>query len=434
MTEQKFKIFLEGHGCSASMADTEILGGLITQGGYELVDDETDSDLSVIVTCSVKKVTEERMAGRIKELSTSGSGKLVVAGCLAKAEPWRIERIDNRLSMIGPENLDCILPAIESTLRGEKRVEIDSSRLVKLGMPRTRKNGVVGIVEISSGCLSSCTFCQVKLVKGVVFSYPENEIVEEVRRLVEQGAREVWLTSTDNAAYGRDAGTTLPGLIRRVCAIPGNFKVRIGMMNPLLTGRILEDLVNAYENEKVFKFLHLPVQSGSNRILKAMQRGYTIEDFCATLNEFRSAIPHLTVSTDMIVGFPSESEREFEDSLDLLRRARPDIVNISRYGSRPGTKAALMDSSISNEESKNRSTAMTHLVKQISRENNEHWIGWRGSILIDEKVKNAVVGRNFSYKPCLVMSREHESEKCLGFEREIRITGATASTLRGDLL
>ena len=145
MREQRFKIFLEGHGCSASMADTEILGGLITQGGYELVDDESDSDLNVIVTCSVKKVTEERMVSRIKELASTGAGKVVVAGCLAKAEPWRIEGIDSRLSMIGPENLDHILPVIDSTLRGQKQVEIRSSKLVKVGMPRTRKNGVVGI-------------------------------------------------------------------------------------------------------------------------------------------------------------------------------------------------------------------------------------------------------------------------------------------------
>jgi threonylcarbamoyladenosine tRNA methylthiotransferase CDKAL1 len=180
--------------------------------------------------------------------------------------------------------------------------------------------------------------------------------------------------------------------------------------------------------------LHLPVQSGSNRILKVMQRGYTVEDFQVTLQAFRSAIPSLTVSTDMIVGFPSESEQEFEDSLALLRKARPDIVNISRFGPRPGTKAAAMDSPISQEESKKRSTTMTHLVRQISRENNERWIGWRGSVLIDERVKNALVGRNFSYKPCLVMSREYEPEKCLGLEREIKITGATASTLRGDFL
>lgn len=429
---EKARIFLEGHGCSASMADTEIIGGLITQGGYELVEDEKEADLSVIVTCTVKKVTEERMVGRIRELSNSGAGRVVVAGCLAKAEPWRIESIGSNFSMIGPDKLDKILPVIDSALRGEKRVEIGSSKLTKLGMPRTRKNGVVGIVEISSGCLSSCTFCQVKLVKGTVFSYPEDEIVDEVRRLVLQGAREVWLTSTDNAAYGRDAHTSLPRLLNVVCDIPGDFKVRVGMMNPLLTDRILDELVEAFQNEKVFKFLHLPVQSGSDRILAAMQRGYTVEDFCNTLRVFRDAIPHLTLSTDMIVGFPSENEQEFEDSLALLKEVRPDVVNISRYGARPGTKAALMESAVSREESKRRSTAMTHLVRRISRENNDRWIGWKGGILIDEIVKNAFVGRNFAYKPCLLKC-EDGSAKLLGMEEQVQITGATASTLRANL-
>ncbi|MCL4518472.1 MAG: tRNA (N(6)-L-threonylcarbamoyladenosine(37)-C(2))-methylthiotransferase [Thaumarchaeota archaeon] len=427
-TESK-KVYVEGHGCSASFADTEILRGMISRGGYELVEDESSADVSVLVTCSVKSVTEQRMLHRIEEMS-AGSKRLVVAGCLPKADPEKIQKMRPDLSLLGPGNLDAILPAIESTLSGSKLISLQSNKLVKVGLPRSRLNNVVGIVEISSGCLSSCTFCQVKLVKGTVFSYPEDQIVEEARMMVSQGAKEIWLTSTDNAAYGRDTKTSLPSLIRRVSSIPGNFMIRIGMMNPLLTDRILEELIESFKHEKVYKFLHLPVQSGSDRILDAMKRGYTVEDFYRTVNLFRRSIPDITLSTDIIVAFPSESRVEFEESMELLRKVEPDVVNLSRFGARRGTKAAEMDFQVRNETAKLRSNQMTALIRQIARKRNERWIGWQGDVLIDESVKMAIVGRNYAYKPCLISNEVLTTEKPIGSVVRVKIFGATASTLR----
>ena len=324
--------------------------------------------------------------------------------------------------MLGPGNLDRILPTIESTLSGKQMVSLEPQKLVKLGLPRSRLNKVVGVVEISSGCLSSCTFCQVKLVKGNVFSYPEEQIVDEARTMVSEGAKEIWLTSTDNAAYGRDAKTTLPSLIRKVSSLQGDFKVRVGMMNPLLTDRLVDELVECFQHEKVFKFIHLPVQSGSDRILKEMQRGYTVDDFYEMVDAFRAAIPGISLSTDMIVGFPTETESEFLESQELLRKAKPDVVNISRFGARDGTKAAVMDGQIDSKTSKDRSVRMTSLVKQLQRKINAKWVGWSGTVLIDERVKDAVVGRNFAYKPCLFKNDQLPfSEELLGKEVEARL-------------
>jgi threonylcarbamoyladenosine tRNA methylthiotransferase CDKAL1 len=425
------RVFIEAHGCSASYADAEILGGFVTQGGYRLVESESEADLSILVTCSVKEVTEHRMMSRIRQLSRDR--KLIVAGCLPKAEPNKVLGIDPGLTMIGPGNLDKIIPAIESSLRGRQFVALEQSKFVKLGLPRTRKNSVIGIVEIASGCLSSCTFCQVKLVKGTVFSYPERDIVEEVRSLVSQGAKEIWLTSTDNSAYGKDSKTTLYRLIDSVCKIEGDFKVRIGMMNPLLTGRMLEDLIRAFRNEKVFKFLHLPVQSGSDRVLKVMQRGYDVEDYYSTVESFRREFPDLTLSTDIIAGFPSETDEDFEDSLDLVRRSKPDIVNISRYGARAGTAAAGMENQISSGEAKRRSSRMHETTKQVSLDNNRKWLGWKGEILLDELGKDAIIGRNPSYKPCVLkldQVADKNPEKLLGRVVSVSVFGATSSTLR----
>src|SRR5579863_51810 len=299
------------------------------------------------------------------------------------------------MSLAGPENLDKIVPMIHDALEGRRSEAIEYRKLVKLGMPRTRRNQAIGIVEIASGCLSSCTFCQVKLVKGTVFSYPESQIVEEAATLIRSGAKEVWLTSTDNSAYGRDSKTTLAKLLEKICALEGDFKVRVGMMNPLLTrGKMLDDLISSFLHPKVFKFLHLPVQSGSNRILSLMQRGYSIEDYYATVEAFRAAIPRLTLSTDMIVGFPTETEEDFQASLDLLKSSRPDVLNLSRLGAREGTKASLMEGQVAPEISKDRSRRMTLLWRKLALENNQKWVGWQGVAIVDEKVnKGAYVAR-----------------------------------------
>jgi threonylcarbamoyladenosine tRNA methylthiotransferase CDKAL1 len=428
-TELQTRVFVEGHGCSASFADTEIISGLVRNKGFHLVNDEEDADVAVLVTCSVKTVTEQRMLSRIRELSQDGSRRLVVAGCLPKADPKKVLKLGGHLSLVGPNNLDSIVPAIEATLSGEQLVSLEPSRFVKLGLPRSRLNSVIGIVEISSGCLSSCTFCQVKLVKGTVFSYSEDRIVEEAASLVGQGAKEIWLTSTDNAAYGRDSKTTLPSLIRKISILPGDFKIRLGMMNPLLTNKVLDEFVECLKLGKVFKFLHLPVQSGNDRILKAMMRGYTVSDFETTVEQVRTEIPEITLSTDIIVGFPTETEREFEDSMDLLRRVKPDVLNLSRFGARGGTKAAMMEDQISPEIAKKRSTTMTTLAKKIQNERNKAWVGWKGKILLDELVKRAVIGRNYAYKPCLIETSDPRKFP-LGTEVEVEIFRATSSTLR----
>lgn len=426
-------VYVEGHGCSASFADTEIISGLISNGGYELVDEETDADLSVLVTCSVKTVTEQRMLHRIRELNSSGR-KIVVAGCLAKSEPKSILSIDGSLSLVSPGNLDDILPAIDATLGDRQLISInDQKKLVKLGLPRTRRNRCVGIVEIGSGCLSSCTFCQVKLVKGNIFSYPEEQIVDEARRLLADGASEIWLTSTDNSAYGKDSRTTLSTLVNKVSLLPGEFRIRIGMMNPLLTkgDRVIEDLLEAFEHEKVFKFLHLPVQSGSERILRLMRRGYTVSDYLSIVESFRSRIPNLTLSTDVIVGFPTETDNDFDASMDLVRESKPDVLNLSRFGAREGTVAAEMEGRVPEAISKGRSARMSKEWKSIALSKNLSWVGSECRALVDERVRDgAVVARNDSYKPIVLRG----DESMLGKFATLRVTSATSFTLNGKVV
>ena len=218
------KIWVEAYGCSASFSDSEMISGLIVNGGHTLAENAEDSDLSVIVTCSVKDATASKMIHRIKE---SNSKPLVVAGCLPKAEKETVEKFAENASLLGPNSIGKTLQVIQSTLDGNKLIALDDSDISKVGLPKIRLNSAVGIVEIASGCMSECTFCQTKLAKGDLQSYRIGDIVRQVKTEISEGCSEVWLTSTDNGCYGFDINTDLPELVNTVSEIPEKFFVRV---------------------------------------------------------------------------------------------------------------------------------------------------------------------------------------------------------------
>ena len=309
------KIFVEAYGCSASFADSEMISGLIVNGGHTLATDSTESDLNLIVTCSVKDTTANKMMHRIKSLKTK---PLIVAGCLPKAEKENVEKFSENASLLGPSSLGKTLEVINSTLGGRKQIALEDSDLSKVGLPKVRLNPTVGIVEIASGCMSECTFCQTKLSKGDLSSYRLGDIVRQVQTEIKEGCKEVWLTSTDNGCYGLDIGTDLPSLVNAVTEIPEDFMIRVGMMNPMYMPRIKEKLIESYDNKKVFKFLHIPVQSGSDKVLNDMKRGHTSQTFREIVKKTKEKFPNFTISTDIIVGFPSETEEDFQKTIALV--------------------------------------------------------------------------------------------------------------------
>ena len=418
------KIFVESYGCSASFSDGEMISGLVRNGGHTLVKNSSESDLNIVVTCSVKDATANKMIHRIKSLK---SKPLVVAGCLPKAEQITVERFSENASLLGPNSIGKTLQIIDSTLKGKKQVALDDSDLSKVGLPKVRLNPVVGIVEIASGCLSECTFCQTKLSKGDLTSYRLGDIVRQVQTEIKEGCKEVWLTSTDNGCYGFDIGTDLPSLVNAVTEIPGDFMIRIGMMNPMYMPRIKESLIKSFNNDKVFKFLHIPVQCGSNKVLHDMKRGHTAETFREIVKKINEKFEKFTISTDIIVGFPSETEEDFQKTVDLLDEIKPDVVNLSKYSARPGTDAAEMKQ-IDVVEMKRRSKIIFEQINKISIKNNKKWIGWKGKVLFDEKTEEGVKGRNFAYKPIFVQDNVD-----IGQYHTVEITDVTVNTLLGKI-
>ncbi len=418
------KIWIEAYGCSASFADSEMISGLIVNGGHTLAQSQSDSDLNLVVTCSVKDATANKMVHRIKSLK---SKPLVIAGCLPKAERDSVEKFSKKASLLGPNSLGKTLEVIDSALQGIKKIALEDIDTAKVGLPKIRLNPAIGIVEIANGCMSECTFCQTKISKGDLTSYRVGDIVRQVKKEISDGCKEVWLTSTDNGCYGFDIGEDLATLVNSVSDIPAEFKIRVGMMNPMYMPRIRDNLLKSFENDKIFKFLHIPVQSGSDKVLNDMKRGHTAQTFRDTSKKFKTKFPQFTISTDIIVGFPTETEEDLEKTVDLLLETKPDIVNLSRYSQRPGTDAAEWDQ-VEVSQVMRRSKIISDLIKKTSLENNRKWIGLKGKVLFDETSDGTTKGRNFAYKPVFV-----KEDVKIGQTHNVEILDATGHSLHGKI-
>ncbi|MEE9323499.1 MAG: tRNA (N(6)-L-threonylcarbamoyladenosine(37)-C(2))-methylthiotransferase, partial [Candidatus Aenigmarchaeota archaeon] len=295
---------------------------------------------------------------------------------------------------------------------------------------KIRKSPLVNITEIASGCLGSCAYCIVKLARGDLRSRSVKDIAKEVGNSLRDGCKEIWITSQDCGCYGLDIETNLIELLEMAVSIKGEFRIRVGMMNPTHIKPILSELIEIYKHPKIYKFIHIPVQSGSDRILRKMRRGYRAKDFERMVKEFRDSLPNITLSTDIIVGFPGESESDFEETLGLVRRIKPDIVNVSKFGSRPRTEASRMKQ-LDNKVIKERSKRLADLVGRIGLEKNKEWISKECEILVTErgKRKNQFVGRNGSYKPVVVGSKKD----MMGEVLKVRITNAGITHLKAEI-
>ena len=388
---------METYGCSANQAESEMMAGLLREAGHELVDD--GADLTIVNSCIVKEPTEAKLLSRLGQIE----GRLIVAGCAPEAIYDKIKGVAPHASLVSTHHVTKIARVAKEVFFGNHVEYLGLSKEVKLSLPRIRQNKTVGIVPIAKGCNSSCSYCCVHHVKGELFSYPEEEIKREVSLALQDGCRELWITSQDNSCYGFDTGKSLPGLLESISKIDGEFRIRVGMLNPKNTLEILPELIESCRGEKIYKFLHLPVQSGSDDILKGMNRGYTVKDFKRIVSEFRGEFPQLQLWTDVIVGFPGESESDFRATLELIKEIKPDFVNISKYGNREHAPSSKLKQ-VKTDIKKQRSRALTGLAKEIANEKNKNWIRWQGEVLLTEEKENGLLGRNFAYKPIFVDS------------------------------
>ena len=417
------RVHVEVYGCSANQADAEIAAGLLVEAGHTLVEREEDADVSVLLTCIVKTPTERKIVRRLRSL---GGRRIVVAGCMPKVLRGVVEDVSPGASLVGPDDVARIPEAVEEAAAGGRVVCLDGAAPNRTCLPRVRRSGVVHIAPIASGCLGSCSYCIVKVARGRLHSFPHEEIIMDAEAAVASGCGEIWVTAEDTAAY-EYRGVRLPELLEMLGAVKGRFMVRVGMMTPNSALPIADDLIEAFRGEKIFRFIHAPVQAGSDEVLMRMRRRYVIEEFRELVTRFRKRIPDVGISTDIICGFPGESEAQFEESLRLVEWLHPDALNMSRFWPRPETEAAGLDGQHNGRVTKDRSRRLDELWTRVGREANRAWLGWEGDVLLDELGHSgAKMGRTRSYKAVAVVT-----EARLGEWIKVRVTGAERAYLMG---
>ena len=359
------RIYFETYGCAANQADELVMRSLL-KDEFEFAEKIEDTDLIIMLTCGVKGSTENKILARIEKISNKfPEKKVILAGCLIKIIPKKLQKMFPNYSMIGPDEVSDILEIVKKVSRGEKVIELKSKTKLRCILPTVVKE--VQPIVISSGCLNACSYCATKNAKGVVKSYPIDCIVNAVKYAINHGAKKILLTATDTSVYGFDIGTNLAELLKEVVKIPGDFKIRVGMMNPQHIKPFLDELIEVYKNPKIIKFVHIPVQAGSNKVLKDMRRGYTVEEFKKIVNKFRKEIPNITISTDIICGFPTETEEDFEKTIKLVKEIKPEVMNISKFYPRPNTEAKKMKQLPTNVI-KERSRKLSRIYNEIKKE------------------------------------------------------------------
>ncbi|MDR3290530.1 MAG: tRNA (N(6)-L-threonylcarbamoyladenosine(37)-C(2))-methylthiotransferase [Methanobrevibacter sp.] len=427
VNKDSLKVFIETYGCTFNQADSQIIAGLLVENNIKIVDNIIESQIVIVNTCYVKNPTENKVSNKIKKLQeTYPDKKIIVSGCMVEVDPEKLDKIAPTSSWIGPHKLNKSLNVINRTFNGEIVRESGFSKDSKVGVSKLRFDPLIHIVQICEGCLGICTYCCTRFARGTLHSYPINEIVKEVYEAIKNNCVEIQLTAQDTAAFGLDNNEKLSTLINKVSSLDGDFRVRIGMMHPKNVLYDLDNLIDSFKSEKVYKFLHLPIQSGSDDVLKSMVRGHNIKEFKTIVKRFKEEIPSMTIATDIIVGYPTESDEDFHETVELLKEIKPNLIHISKYKHRKGATSSNLDE-IPYKSMKKRSKYLTDIKSQITEEKNNQLLNNEEKILIVETgKKSGFIGKTDSYIPVVVDNANP------GEFIKVKINEATSTYLKGE--
>ena len=436
------KYFIETYGCQMNVHDSERIAGLLEQAGYEATEEPRDADVVVINTCSVRERAEEKLYTRLEEVrQTSGeAGRMpvvAVAGCVAQQEGGGILKRSNLVDVIiGTQSLKQ-LPALVAQIAADPeappRIDVNAYEDVSfpLGVAR-RHDPVKAYVTIIEGCNEFCSFCVVPYTRGTERMRPRRDIVEEVIRAAGEGHREIQLLGQIVNHYQApdDASCDFAALLEAVHEVPGVERVRFASPHPRHVPMRLIEAVR--DLPKVCKHFHLPVQSGSSRVLAAMRRRYTRESYLDLVALLRGMVPGITLTTDMIVGFPGETDADFEDTMSLTRAVRYESMYSFKYSPRPNTLALKRHpDDVSEEEKTQRIVALQALQREIGLELHEDLIGSTVDVLVDSVSRRRdweVSGRTFGN----TVVNFPGPKEWLGRTIPVRLTRAGAYSLAGE--
>ncbi|KAL1450761.1 hypothetical protein WDU94_003086 [Cyamophila willieti] len=399
-------IYVHTWGCTHNSSDSEYMAGQLVQYGYKITDDKTKADLWLLNSCTVKNPAVDHFRNEIEAGRRQGK-HIVLAGCVPQGAP-KADFIKG-LSIIGVQQIDRVVEVVEETLKGhsvrllgQKKKSGKKLGGAPLQLPKVRKNPLIEIIPINTGCLNQCTYCKTKHARGHLGSYPPEEIVARAKQCFTEGVVEVWLTSEDTGTYGRDIDSSLPSLLwELIGVIPKHAMLRVGMTNPPYILEHLEEMAKILNHPRVYAFLHIPVQSGSDQVLADMKREYTRDEFEHVVRFLSERVPGLTIATDIICGFPTETEQDFADTLSLCAQYKFPSLFINQFFPRPGTPAAKMPL-IPTQEVKKRTKKLNDLFQSYSPY--EHLKGSVQRVLITDEAFDGVnyIGHNKFYQQVIV--------------------------------
>jgi len=418
-------------GCQLNHHKSEEIAGVLAQAGHILVDRPEDADVVLLNTCMVRQRSEDKVVSRVRELARLKRERpllIGVGGCMAQGRGERILEICKGADFaFGTVGLRSLPELIERARQGERFAYLpEPVELERL--PALRQSPFQAYVTIAEGCSHACAYCVIPRVRGPLRSRPLKEILAELWELADRGYKEVTLLGQNVDAYGLDLrdGSNFAGLLRAVGRIPIP-RVRFTSSHPAY---MTEEVIAAIaEEENICEHVHLAVQSGSDRILRAMRRGYTREGFLRLVERLRRAVPGVNITTDVIVGFPGEEERDFEETLSLIEEVRFGTVYVAAYSPRPGTPAEPLGDPIPAEEKARRLQEVLNLTRRIALELHRERLGSTVEILVEEHLseKGMVLGKTRDFRTVLAPG----GPELLGELVEVEVSGATPAALLG---
>ncbi len=437
------RYYLKTMGCQMNEHDSEVIAGILASLGYQSTEELEEADLILYNTCSVRENPERKVYGHIGAFRKLKEAKpeliIGICGCMPQQKDELqniLEKLPHVDLIFGTHNIHRLPELLERAQSGERVVEVWEEAQAaqgedhRDGLPVIRRHNVKAFVNVIYGCTNFCSYCIVPYTRGREHSRLPEMVIKEVRDLAEAGFKEVTLLGQNVNAYGKDLGAdiTFGKLLRELHQIEGIERIRFTTSHPRDMG---DDLISAMaELPKVCEHLHLPVQAGSNRILRRMNRGYTREYYLQLVERVRRAVPGISLTTDLIVGFPGETEEDFAETLSLVEEVRFDSAFTFIFSPRKGTPAAKMTDQVPEEVKKERIYRLIDLQNEISAEHMQKLLGQELEVLVEEVSSTGLVGRTRSNR------QVHFSgdESLVGQLARVRITEASTFSLKGQLV
>ncbi|HET7109980.1 MAG TPA: tRNA (N6-isopentenyl adenosine(37)-C2)-methylthiotransferase MiaB [Gemmatimonadales bacterium] len=426
------RVYIETYGCQMNVADTELMFGVLQGAGYERSDTPDDADVILVNTCAVRDNAEQRVVGRVGELQRHKrpGDVLGVVGCMAQRLGPRLLESAPKVDLVAGPDVYRNLPAlVAESARGARVSETEFRSWEHYeDVPPLREVGPTQFVTVQRGCDFRCTFCIVPYTRGPERSRTLQDVVREVRVLAEQGTTEVTLLGQTVNSY-RNGDDDFADLLRAVGAVDGIRRLRFTSPYPTeFTPRVIEAMATT---AAVCEHVHLPVQSGSNQVLRRMLRRYSREEYLAVMDRLRGAIPDITFSTDIIVGFPGETEEQFGETLSLVAEARFDDAYTFKYSPRDGTPATRMKESLEDDVASERLARLVAAVRDQARRRNLGRVGTEHEVLVERRARRGgMLGRTRTNALVLLPL----SEADIGRYLTVRLTGSTGSTFIGTIV